>query len=54
MVAKPVISSLLRGYEKDELNDMAHYGDRNFIKNRLDALLKPIVGINHGRNAPGY
>ena len=23
-----------------------------FIKNHLDALLKPIVGMNHGRNAP--
>jgi hypothetical protein len=30
----------------------AHYVAEIFIKNRLDALLKPIVGINHGRNAP--
>jgi hypothetical protein len=24
----------------------------NFLKNGLDALQGPIVGINHGRNAP--
>lgn len=23
-----------------------------FIKNRLEALLKPVMGINRGRNAP--
>ena len=33
-------------------NDTAHYVAEIFIKKRLDALLGPIVGINHGRNAP--
>lgn len=30
----------------------AHYVAEIFIKNRLGALLKSIVGMNHGRNAP--
>jgi hypothetical protein len=33
-------------------NDQALYEAGSVIKNCLDALLKPIVGINHGRNAP--
>jgi hypothetical protein len=30
------------------------YERENFLKNRLDALLKPPVGILSERNAPGY
>ncbi len=30
----------------------ALYETEIVIKNHLDALLKPIVGMNHGRNAP--
>jgi len=35
-------------------NDTPHYRAETFLKNRLDALLKPIVGRLYGRNAPGY
>jgi hypothetical protein len=34
--------------------NLAHYVAAIFIKNRLDGLLGPIVGINHGRKAQGY
>jgi hypothetical protein len=33
-------------------DDKAHYLAETLIKNRLDALLRPIVGINHGRKWP--
>ena len=35
-------------------DNLAHYVAEIFIKNRLDGLLGPIVGIKHGRKAPGY
>ncbi len=35
-------------------DDEAHYMAETFIKNRLKAHVKPIVGILSGRNAPGY
>jgi hypothetical protein len=34
-------------------NDTPHYERETFLKNRLDALLKPIVGRLSGTNAPG-
>jgi hypothetical protein len=33
-------------------NDTGTLCGRNFSQNRLDALLRPIVGINHGRKRP--
>jgi len=32
-------------------NNTAHYVAETIIKNRLDVLPKPIVGINHDRTA---
>lgn len=32
--------------------DSAHYAAETFLKNRLNALQEPAMGINHGRNAP--
>ncbi|MBV9230584.1 MAG: hypothetical protein JOZ18_14840 [Chloroflexi bacterium] len=32
----------------------AHYGREIFLKNHLEALLKPAVGILFGKNAPSY
>ena len=31
-----------------------HYAAETFIKNRLDAPLKPIVGTSHGRKWPQF
>lgn len=30
----------------------AHHAAETFLKNRLNALQEPTMGINHGRNAP--
>jgi hypothetical protein len=30
----------------------AHYAAEPLLKNRLNALQEPTMGINHGRNAP--
>jgi hypothetical protein len=30
----------------------AHYAAETFLKNRLNVLQEPTMGMNHGRNAP--
>ncbi len=35
-------------------DDTPHYEREIFLKNHLEALLKPVVGILSGRNAPSY
>jgi hypothetical protein len=35
-------------------DDMPHYERETFLKNHLEALLKAVIGILFGRNAPSY
>ncbi len=35
-------------------DDRPLYERETFLKNRLEALLKPVMGILSGRNAPGF
>lgn len=44
--------SFMLRYEKMSYNDLAFYVAETFLKNRLVALFKPIVGKLSDRNAP--
>ncbi len=35
-------------------DDTPYYEKENFLKNRLDVLLKPVMGKLSGKNAPSY
>jgi hypothetical protein len=54
MVAKLVIAFFANCVKRMSYDDTPHYERENFLKSRLDVLLKPAVGILSGKNAPSY
>jgi len=54
MVAKLVIVFFAHSVKCMSYDDTPHDERENFLKSRLDVLLKPAIGILSGKNAPSY
>jgi len=54
MVAKLDIVFFANSVKCMSYDDTPHDERENFLKSRLDVLLKPAIGILSGKNAPSY